>query len=101
MQNDQRIADFRRRRDKALKAEKNDILRGEHGPKTVQALSAATKSNLSIESFDAGRVPPFSVDWNGKLQDAGGLVKAHVSGGKSGTCFFAWSAGVYMLMDIL
>lgn len=79
MQNDQRIADLRKRRDKALQAEKNNILRREHGPKLVQALSAATKSNLSIESFDAGRVPPFLVDWNGRLEDADGLVKAYVN----------------------
>ncbi|TAA40150.1 hypothetical protein [Pseudoxanthomonas winnipegensis] len=79
MQNDPRIADLRRRRDETLKAEENNVLRREHGPKLVQALSAATKYDLNIESFDVGKFPPFSLDWNGKLEDAGGLVKAYVN----------------------
>lgn len=96
MQNDERIADLRRRRDKALKAEKNKALRREHGPKLVQALSAAIHSNLSIESFDAGRVPPFPVDWNGKLEDAGGLVKAYVNEGKVRSLLFLYRAPEFM-----
>lgn len=83
MNTEDSVNKLRERRLALLKKIEDKEKRERNGKALVDFLALSTSDQISIDDFDVETLPPFSINWPRRIEDAEGLVAAYVAKDKA------------------